>query len=323
MSDTSLALIEPGQLQTAPVVITEHQLDVIKNTICKDATPAEMELFFYDCRRRGVHPMDKLIHFTKRAGKYTPVTSIDFFRSRAAETGEHMGTDDAYFTYAAAPTDVPAAASVTVYRLVQGEKCPFTATARMSEYLPGPPNDFMWKKMPHGQLGKCAEALALRKAFPQQLADLHTVDEMSQADEAPSQTSAPQPGQRKSQQQNGNGASAGHGSSPATTSTTSTPSTSSTAAATQSGASTAGTKSPIGKIKSVEDKQTQTGKTYYAVTLFTGFGCTTWSETLATEARKHKDGDRVVELVTELKDPKYPPTLRSIKVVNTDTGEVT
>jgi phage recombination protein Bet len=300
---TALATTPERALPVAPVVVVTHdQINVIKETICKDATQAEMELFFYDCRRRGVHPLDKLIHFTKRKGKYTPVTSIDYFRSRAAETREHMGTDDAVFVYYDEDATDLAAATVTVYRLVQGEKCPFTATARMLEYMPDAPNDFMWKKMPHGQLGKCAEALALRKAFPQELANLHTVEEMAQADDenggrgGDERGKGVQPGQRKSQQ-NGSGQS----------------STSETKSA-DAGAA----KSQTGKIKSVEDKKTGTGKTYYAVQLFTGFGCTTWSSTIAEEARKHQAAGQVIELVTEIKDPNYPPTLKSIKVATSD-----
>jgi|SRR5262245_8191112 len=165
--------------RTSPVLITSEQIAVIKATLCQDATPAEMQLFFYDCQRRGVHPLDKLIHFTKRRGKYTPVTSIDFFRSRAGDTGEHMGTEDAILDYGINP-DVPILATVRVYRNVQGQKCAFTASARMREYMPEAPNDFMWRKMPSTMLSKCAEALALRKAFPQQLGGLYTVDEMAQ-----------------------------------------------------------------------------------------------------------------------------------------------
>jgi len=159
-----------------PIVITSDQTALIKATLAADATDAELALFFYDCKRRGVHPLDKLIHFTKRQGKYTPVTSIDFFRARAAATREHMGTDDCRYT--GTPGEMDFAGTVTVYRLVQGEKCPFTATARLAEYMPESPSDFMWRKMPFGQLGKCAEALALRKGFPQELEGLHTVDEM-------------------------------------------------------------------------------------------------------------------------------------------------
>ena len=170
------------------VLITAEQIGLIQRTIAKDATAEELQLFFYDCKRRGVHPLDKLIHFTKRGGKYTPITSIDFMRTRAADTGEYAGSDDAEFVW---PPNVkaennnfdtaPLAARVTVWRLVQGTRCAFTATARWSEYKPDA-NDFMWRKMPHTMLGKCAEALALRKAFPQQLHGLYAREEMDQAD---------------------------------------------------------------------------------------------------------------------------------------------
>lgn len=182
---TTATDLVPLEERSTPVVITSDQVAVIKDTLCKDATPAEMQLFFYDCRRRGVHPLDRLIHFTKRTGKYTPVTSIDFFRSRAGDTGEHMGTEDAVFDYNELNADVPIRATVRVYRWVKGEKCAFVASARMREYMPAPGSDFMWRRMPMTMLGKCAEALALRKAFPQQLSGLYIVEEMDQAEEAP------------------------------------------------------------------------------------------------------------------------------------------
>jgi len=157
--------------------VTADDLALIKTTIAKDATDAELALFLHDCARQGVHPLDKLIHFTKRAGKYTPVTGIDFLRIRAAEAGDCVGIDDPVFT--GTPATGSFEARVTVYRLVQGQRAAFTATARWTEYKPD--QDFVWKKMPHVMLGKCAEALALRKGFPKSLHGLYVSEELEQA----------------------------------------------------------------------------------------------------------------------------------------------
>jgi len=166
-------------LETVPPtpVVTTDQLALIKKTLAKDATDDELQLFFYDCQRRGVHPLDGLIHFTKRSGRYRPVTSIDFMRLRAAATHECLGIDDAVFH--GPPKTVEFSATVTVYRHVQGQRCAFTATARWAEYVPD--QAFMWQKMPHTMLGKCAEALALRKGFPQELSGLYESAELDQA----------------------------------------------------------------------------------------------------------------------------------------------
>lgn len=160
----------------APSVSSE-ELDLIKRSVANGATDAELKLFLFDCQRRGVHPLDKLLHFTKRGGKYTPVTSIDFMRSQAAMSGEMAGSDDARFEM---DGERIVSATVKVYRMTQGQRFPYEATARWSEYCPD--NAPMWRRMPHTMLGKCAEALALRKAFPQQLAGLYSREEMDQAD---------------------------------------------------------------------------------------------------------------------------------------------
>jgi phage recombination protein Bet len=179
MSDGAIALRNDTDSQQLSVVITESQVDLIRRTIAKDASPEELQSFFYDCKRRGVHPLDKLVHFTKRSGKYVPITSIDFMRARAAETGDYAGNDDAVFVDT--PKKPNFSATVVVWRFVRDNRCPFGATARWAEYCPASGQDHMWQKMPHVMLAKCAEALALRKAFPQQLSGLYTAEEMDQA----------------------------------------------------------------------------------------------------------------------------------------------
>lgn len=192
---TALATRDNGTALAAPT-ITPDQMDLIRKTVAKDATPDELKLYLYDCARQGVHPLDKLIHFTKRSGKYTPVTSIDFMRIQAANTGECLGISDPVFV-AGPKSPEEFAATVTVKRIVQGQVAEFTATARWSEYKPD--QAFMWQKMPHTMLGKCAEALALRKGFPKQLAGLYAREEMDQAEAPAPLVRAPQAPQQADQ----------------------------------------------------------------------------------------------------------------------------
>ena len=69
-----------------------------------------------------------------------------------------------------------------VKKIVSGVVCEFKASASWLEYCPKGKQDYMWNKMPYLMLGKCAEALALRKAFPNDLSGIYTDDEMAQAE---------------------------------------------------------------------------------------------------------------------------------------------
>ena len=176
MATTTLSVIENG----SPTV-TEKQLELVRSTVAKNATAEQLELYLYDCERQGVHPLDRLLHCTIRGGKYVPITSIDLMRSRAAETGEYAGQDDAAITWdTSSDAPCPQSATVTVYRIVQGLRVAFVATARWAEYKP---DNYagLWDKMPTVMLSKCAEALALRKGFPTQLAGLYEQADLDQA----------------------------------------------------------------------------------------------------------------------------------------------
>src|SRR5262249_24782101 len=65
----------------------EPNISLTKRTVAPKSPDDQLAMFIHDCNRRGVHPLDKLIVLTNAGGKYTPITTIDYMRSRAAETG--------------------------------------------------------------------------------------------------------------------------------------------------------------------------------------------------------------------------------------------
>lgn len=169
--------------ESGGVVVTKEEWEVLKTTLCKEATDTEMRLFFHDCARRGTHPLDRKIHFTKRKGRYVPITSIDFMRERAGATGAHLGTSNGVFT--GTPGKPGFECKVTVSKNVSGKKVDFEATCRWEEYYPGSDGyTGMWDKMKHNQLEKCTEAKAFRKAFAAELANLYTFEEKHLIEEA-------------------------------------------------------------------------------------------------------------------------------------------
>jgi phage recombination protein Bet len=171
-----------------------EQIELVKRTVAKGATDDELALFLYTCKRTGLDPLAKQIHCVKRNGKNGPQvtfqTAIDGYRLVADRTGKYAGNDDPIFK---GGPDHPDEATVSVFKIVNGERCHFAATARWSEYFPGESQGFMWKKMPYLMLGKCAEALALRKAFPAELSGVYTDEEMHQADNLTIDTKAEPP----------------------------------------------------------------------------------------------------------------------------------
>ncbi|GAC1598116.1 MAG: hypothetical protein NVS3B28_30070 [Candidatus Velthaea sp.] len=101
--------------------------------------------------------------------------SIDGFRWFAEDSGEYDGQDEPRYTFDERGKLI--SCSVTVYR--KGMSRGVAATADMAESSAGGP---MWERMPKAMLAKCAEALALRKAFPKKLNGIVSNDEMEQAD---------------------------------------------------------------------------------------------------------------------------------------------
>lgn len=177
--------------------LDREKLNLIKNTVAKGATDLELQLFFHACERTGLDPLMKQIYAIKRWNHkekretLTFQTGIDGYRLIADRTGLYAGSTEP--TYQVNAEGFPELATVTVTKLINGLPYQFSASARWTEYVQrttdGHPNS-MWQRMPFLMLGKCAEALALRKAFPAELSGVYTHEEMMQADNDSVRTAA-------------------------------------------------------------------------------------------------------------------------------------
>lgn len=171
---------------------SQDQRKLILDTCCGGASQQEAAVLIGIAEMRGLNPITQECYFVqrwdnaKRCMVWAVQVSIDAMRIKAEESGVYSGQDEPEYEYEPG-SKTPCLARVKVWR--RDWDRPSVGVARFSEYVQktkeGVPTKF-WRDMPHNQLAKCAEALALRKAFPRRLAKLYTADEMAQAtNEAP------------------------------------------------------------------------------------------------------------------------------------------
>lgn len=172
---------------------SETQIDLIKRTVMPGANDIEFATFINLCKAKRLDPLTRQMYAIKqRNGAWQTFASIDGLRVIAQRTGEYGGQTaplwcgpDLVWREAWLEDTAPAAAKVGVWK--KGFREPTWAVATFKSYGAGKSGN--WEKMPDVMLSKCAEALALRKAFPHDLSALYVREEFD-ADEL--QHNAPQ-----------------------------------------------------------------------------------------------------------------------------------
>lgn len=169
-----------------------RKIDLVTRTVAKDANPDELAMFIGICRRTGLDPFSRQIYAIKRwdgaARREVMQTqvSIDGLRLIAQRSREYAGQvgpwwcgPDGAWRDVWLAEEFPAAARVGVMR--HGFDEPMFAVAHWREYVQARKDGgvaAMWRRMPALMLAKVAESLALRKAFPQELAGIYSGEEM-------------------------------------------------------------------------------------------------------------------------------------------------
>jgi len=193
-----------------------EKIALIKRTIAKGASDDELALFVEVCERTGLNPFARQVYAIKRwdstLGREVMgiQVSIDGARLVAQRSGRYVGQtpiewcgDDKVWTDVWLEPDPPRAARAGVYMI--GAPEPIWAVATWDAYAQRKRDGsytIMWSPQGFGphMLGKCAEMLALRKAFPMELSGLYSAEEMGQASES---RPPAQPGRRPQQSAGG------------------------------------------------------------------------------------------------------------------------
>jgi phage recombination protein Bet len=165
-----------------------------------DAPRGDQLVFLHVAQRMRLDPFNKEIYMIGRwdaslgRKKWTIQVAIDGFRSKSEEHPEYAGVGNAEWCGPDGEwrdvwlsDEPPVAARFTVHR--HDWDHPTTAVAHYREYVQfksdGKSPTAMWATKPAGQLAKCAEALARRRAFPRALGGVYAPEEIEHLDNPP------------------------------------------------------------------------------------------------------------------------------------------
>lgn len=188
-----VAVIRPPRLPYPAAVEARFGIDkaawkaLVEAVFPAAQSPDSVVLALSYCKARKLDPFKRVIHIVpvwdsqQRRMVETVWPGIAELRTTAFRTGDYAGRDPSEFgptiskKIGSVQIEFPEWAQVTVYRMVKGQRCPFPgprvywleAYAQQKRDDPSP--NSMWTKRARGQLDKCAEAAALRAAFPEEI----------------------------------------------------------------------------------------------------------------------------------------------------------
>lgn len=185
MKEETAIVIRPEQMAMTSYDAAPADVRLaLQTSLYPGAKPESIGMVLGYCRARGLDPLQKPVHivpmWSKEANRMVDVImpGIGLYRIQADNTGEHVGTSEPEFgpdrllKVGNREFRYPEWARITVRRrLPSGTIAEFTvrefwlenyATASKDSDTP----NAMWAKRPYGQIAKCAEAQALRRAFP-------------------------------------------------------------------------------------------------------------------------------------------------------------
>lgn len=176
--------------------VTQAEWSALSTSLYPGAAENSIAMVWDYCKARKLDPLKKVVHIVPMSVKVgndyvtrdVIMPGIAELRTTASRTGSYAGQDLPVYGEEIDFLGVkaPLKCSVTVYRIVQGVRVGFTHEERFSEAVGikkgwnGAKDSVntMWTKRPYAQLAKCAEAGALRKAFPEELGSTYVPEEM-------------------------------------------------------------------------------------------------------------------------------------------------
>lgn len=198
MPETNLATMPaPGTTAIAVSRDWENQLDLIKRTVAIGLSDEQFALFLHVAKVRHLDPLQRQIHAVVRrtkegdqwVDKMTIQTGIDGYRAIANRTKTYMPSEKPALVEGAGTEDLRVTVFVKKYDTENKVWHEFNATAYYREFVQTRKDqngkmvaNSMWEKMPINQLTKCAEALALRKGWPEETGGIYVDEEMQHND---------------------------------------------------------------------------------------------------------------------------------------------